>query len=230
MPAGAGGRHPSRRLPGPGGTRDFAAGRGAAAGGTSRCARRKEASHEDIFSPPSAAARQRPTHPAGTLRYRARGGIGPGRQPGRPAVGGGYPGGARRDADPFRGGAAPWACRWHATTRWRYARLAGLVSGCEPRRRGRQTGSELAELRRECERLRRDCARQQALVRATRRTVGLAEAAPAPPNEARPRRGRRPTVRALRVVEQLRAGDGSQTPPEPATEAEAGPGREAGPP
>src|SRR5580704_14763939 len=60
--------------------------------------------------------------------------------------------------------------------------LAGLVSACEDRRRkgrGRASGSDLAALRRECEQLRRECARQQALARATRRTVGLT---PVPPN------------------------------------------------
>src|SRR4051812_10705900 len=43
--------------------------------------------------------------------------------------------------------------------------LDGLVAGCEPRRRGAaQRGpSELATLRQECSRLRRECARQQAL-------------------------------------------------------------------
>src|SRR6516165_9468766 len=53
--------------------------------------------------------------------------------------------------------------------------LDGLLAGCEPRRRGAgQRGpSELATLRQECSRLRRECARQQALVRAAQRTVGL---------------------------------------------------------
>jgi hypothetical protein len=92
--------------------------------------------------------------------------------------------------------------------------LAGLVAACESRRRGRQPGSELAELRRECERLRRECARQQALVRATRRTVGLAEPPTAAPPDAgaRPRRRRRPTARALKVVARLRAAEGEGPP------------------
>jgi hypothetical protein len=83
--------------------------------------------------------------------------------------------------------------------------LDGLVAACESRRRGQQPGSELAQLRQECERLKRECARQQALVRVTRRTVGLAEGPPPPPpkSEGR-RRRRRPTVRALKVVAQLR--------------------------
>jgi hypothetical protein len=83
--------------------------------------------------------------------------------------------------------------------------LDGLVAACESRRRGRQPGSELVQLRHECERLKRECARQQALVRVTRRTVGLAEGPPPPPpkSEGR-RRRRRPTVRALKVVAKLR--------------------------
>src|SRR5207249_8381575 len=54
--------------------------------------------------------------------------------------------------------------------------LAGLVQGCEPVRRGRAaaTGSnELAHLRRENERLARECQRQQALVRLARQAAGL---------------------------------------------------------
>jgi hypothetical protein len=103
--------------------------------------------------------------------------------------------------------------------------LDGLVAACEPRRRGRCPGGNPAgDLRRECERLRRECARQQALVRATRRSVGLAEP-PDPPAtpEVRPRRRkRRPTARALRAAALLRdgtevpAGDDSPAPGEAA--------------
>jgi hypothetical protein len=104
--------------------------------------------------------------------------------------------------------------------------LGGLVTACESRRRGRARGGDpVAELRRECDRLRRECARQQALVRATRRSVGLAEpAAPPPTPEARPRRRkRRPTARALRAVAQLRdeAAPAGVAAPEP--DAPAGP-------
>src|SRR5262249_11541093 len=53
--------------------------------------------------------------------------------------------------------------------------LQGLLAACEPRPRGkvRSPASELAALRRECEQLRRQAARQQALLRVTERTVGL---------------------------------------------------------
>src|SRR5262245_53282640 len=59
--------------------------------------------------------------------------------------------------------------------------LTGLVSACEGRRHGHRGGNELTALRRECEQLRRECGRHKALVRATRRTVGLV--AP-PPSES----------------------------------------------
>ena len=79
--------------------------------------------------------------------------------------------------------------------------MVGLLSACEPCRRGGRprAGGELAALRQECERLRGECARQQALVRAAQRTVGLAPPAPAaatpPPSTGssnRKRRKRRP--------------------------------------
>jgi hypothetical protein len=83
--------------------------------------------------------------------------------------------------------------------------VQGMLLACEPRPLGRQptTASPLAALRRECEQLRRDCARQQALVRAAQRTIGL-PAAPAKPDQKGPkRRPRRPTARALRAAAQL---------------------------
>jgi hypothetical protein len=96
--------------------------------------------------------------------------------------------------------------------------LAGLVAGCESRRgRGKPGGSELASLRRECERLRRECGRQQALVRAARKAAGLAEPPtppePAPSADDWPRRRRRPKVRALRMAAQLRASPGGEATP-----------------
>jgi|SRR5262245_6370370 len=88
--------------------------------------------------------------------------------------------------------------------------LAGLVSSCESRRRGgRRPKNELTALQRECEQLRRECARQQALMRATRRTVGLSTpTAATPPQEGIRKRRRRPAARALKMAallqEQLR--------------------------
>src|SRR5262249_13217632 len=103
--------------------------------------------------------------------------------------------------------------------------LAGLVAACEPRRRGRAAppGNDPVALRRECERLRREGARQQALVRAAQRAVGLApspaEAAPAPAGAGRKRRRRRPTARALRAAALLREQPG---PPPADPPADAG--------
>jgi hypothetical protein len=95
--------------------------------------------------------------------------------------------------------------------------LAGLLAGCEPLRRGRgrSSPSELVSLRHECERLRRDCARQQALVRAAQKTIGLAAPAqlpapaPRPAGKSRKRRPRRPRARALKMAALLR----EETPP-----------------
>jgi hypothetical protein len=85
--------------------------------------------------------------------------------------------------------------------------VQGILLACEPRRMGRQMTAEsaLATLRRECEQLRRECTRQQALVRAVQRTIGLS-----PPPASKPekngtkRRKRRPTARALRAVARLK--------------------------
>src|SRR6516164_9751211 len=86
------------------------------------------------------------------------------------------------------------------------AGLRGLLDACEPKRRGRQQNlvAEAAELRRQNERLQRDVARQQSLVRLTQRAAGLA--APAPPVKAvgKKTRKRKPVARALAVAERLR--------------------------
>jgi hypothetical protein len=107
--------------------------------------------------------------------------------------------------------------------------VAGLVAACEPRRRGRGRPAEgdLVALRRECERLRRECARQQALVRAARRAVGLTGPPPTPPpaEGGRKRRRRRPTARALKMAALLQppaGGPSPAAPPAPEPEAPAG--------
>jgi len=91
--------------------------------------------------------------------------------------------------------------------------LEGLLRACERRPRGRRLTAEreLGKLRREVERLKREAARAQALLRTAQRAVGLR-----PPEAGRPkvdssgkkRRRRRPTTRALRAVELLRADRG----------------------
>jgi hypothetical protein len=85
------------------------------------------------------------------------------------------------------------------------AALAGLVAACEPQPRGQRPDSarRLAALERECERWRRQCLRQQALVRAAQRSIGLA-APPAPAPKAKGKRRRRPVVRALTAAQRLR--------------------------
>lgn len=109
--------------------------------------------------------------------------------------------------------------------------LDGLVAGCEPRRRcaGQRGPSELALLRQEVVRLRRECARQQALLRASQRTRGPVAAAPppAPPapsgGTARKRRPRRPRARALRMATLLREEPPAEAPtaaPTPTVTAE----------
>jgi hypothetical protein len=98
------------------------------------------------------------------------------------------------------------------------AALRGLVGACEPRPRGRArpAEAELADLRRELQRLQRELARQQGLVRLTQRAVGLPP--PAPPagkGRAGGRKARRPAARALRAAARLQgpeAGPAADTP------------------
>jgi hypothetical protein len=82
--------------------------------------------------------------------------------------------------------------------------LQGLVAACAPRPQGRvrTPASELAALQRECAQLRRQVARQQALLRVTERTVGLTVAAPSGKSDrASPKkRQRKPKARALQAA------------------------------
>ena len=86
--------------------------------------------------------------------------------------------------------------------------LQGLVAACAPRPQGRvrTPASELAVLRRECEQLRRQVARQQALLRVTERTVGLSGAAPSAKSDrtSPKKRHRKPKARALQAAAVLR--------------------------
>lgn len=99
--------------------------------------------------------------------------------------------------------------------------LEGLVKACEPRPKGRQRRpeGEIASLTRQVEQLKRDVQRQQALLRAAQRTIGLSEVVREKVVGGRKRRKRRPTVRALRAVAVLRgatAESGAPPSPEPA--------------
>lgn len=91
--------------------------------------------------------------------------------------------------------------------------LSGLLAACEPVPRGPRVdvARQLAALERENQRLKRECDRQQALVRMAERSLGLAPPAKPPlqgKEESRKRgskrRRRRASVRALQVVRGLR--------------------------
>jgi hypothetical protein len=97
---------------------------------------------------------------------------------------------------------------------WEQRALEGLVAACQPRGKGRIVSSrcQIMALEKEVGRLKQECARQQALVRAAQRTIGLAPpAAPKSVTKASGKvagkraRKRRPAVRALKAVAALRA-------------------------
>ncbi len=103
--------------------------------------------------------------------------------------------------------------RYYQLEQWA---LAGLVSACEPAPRGPRVDltRRIKVLEREKGRLQRECDRQQALVRAAQRTLGVtlpsAAKLPVPGKEAgttgapaKRRRNRRPSVRALKAVRAL---------------------------
>jgi len=97
---------------------------------------------------------------------------------------------------------------------WEQRALEGLVAACQPHGGGKIVSSrcQIQALEKEVARLKQECARQQALVRAAQRTIGLA-----PPSSPKPvtkvggkaagKRAlkRRPAVRALKAVAALRA-------------------------
>jgi len=89
--------------------------------------------------------------------------------------------------------------------------LEGLVAALAPRPLGKQPSLEkrLLQLEKELAAARRACARQEALVRLTQRSLGLAALAKppaaAPTKDGKRRQPRRPTVRALKAAQTLRA-------------------------
>jgi hypothetical protein len=114
-------------------------------------------------------------------------------------------------------------CYYHCEKRV----LDAIVRACEPRPRGKVRSPErqVEELKRRISRLEQQCARQQALVRAAQRTIGLAPPAqPAAksqigrggnstkPDVAKRKRQRRPTVRALKAAKMLRAAEAASPP------------------
>ncbi len=107
---------------------------------------------------------------------------------------------------------------------WEQRALAGMVRACEPRPKGKAASDRhhIAVLEKEVARLRQDCTRQQALVRASQRTIGLATSPPAAAKPAakaggkavaktaeavagKAKRKRRPVARALQAVAALQA-------------------------
>jgi hypothetical protein len=87
---------------------------------------------------------------------------------------------------------------------WEDRAMNAFLLGCEARPRGRQSNAEtqLHALTKENERLKRELARQQSLVRLTQRTVGVPP--PAPVKRTGKKKPRRATVRALKRAERLR--------------------------
>lgn len=89
--------------------------------------------------------------------------------------------------------------------------LEGLVAALAPRPQGKQPSLELRvkQLEKELLDAQRACARQEALVRVTQRSLGLAALAkppsPAPATSGKRRKSRKPTVRAMRAAQTLRA-------------------------
>jgi hypothetical protein len=106
---------------------------------------------------------------------------------------------------------------------WEQRALEGFTRACELRPRGKVASErhETARLQKEVGRLRQECMRQQALVRASQRTLGLAAASPPAAKKAdksngksshkssdslggKTKRKRRPVVRALKAAVALR--------------------------
>jgi hypothetical protein len=108
--------------------------------------------------------------------------------------------------------------------------LEGLLKACEPRPRGPRHSleREISQLQAEIERLEREGARSVALLRATRRTVGLPSAErdrekkpAAGAKGEKKRRKRRPTARALRAAKLLRSREeAAEKPVETTTQGE----------
>jgi hypothetical protein len=84
--------------------------------------------------------------------------------------------------------------------------LQGLLAACEAPPRGRQPTAqgEIAALKRRCEQLQQQLVRQQTLLRLAQRSIGLSPATPQAGKPSKGKRRRRPRLRALKAIEQLR--------------------------
>lgn len=86
--------------------------------------------------------------------------------------------------------------------------VEGLLAGCEPRKLGKQKSPEsrLEQLRREVERLRRECARSLALLRNAQRSVGLSlPDRTKKPKKSKGKRRRKPVARGLQAAAALQS-------------------------
>ena len=115
--------------------------------------------------------------------------------------------------------------------------LAGLLAACEARTKGpgRSIEREIAKLRRELAASQRECARQQSLVRAAQRVVGLAAPQPSKPADKHSHtkaRRRRPTARALRAARAIALNSSGTNSPDGVQPAPSrdGDGRDPGAP
>jgi hypothetical protein len=97
--------------------------------------------------------------------------------------------------------------------------LAGLLTACEPRTKGpgRSVEREIAKLQRELAASQRECARQQSLLRAAQRVVGLVPPQPSKAtlkNGAKKTHRRRPTARALRAARTIEVNSSGTNQPD----------------
>ncbi len=105
--------------------------------------------------------------------------------------------------------------------------LKGLVAALEPQPRGKQPSLEgqIVRLEKALQAARRECARQQALVRASQKSLGIkpvpATNAKSPAKDRTGRRKRRPTVRALKAAQAIAAGAVPCEPPSVQQQTEA---------
>jgi hypothetical protein len=103
--------------------------------------------------------------------------------------------------------------------------LHGLLAACEPGRKGRvpSLAQELTLVQRDKERLQREVLRQQALVRAAQRTVGLPPPA-LPKSAGKKKTRRRRLARALHLADRLHNANQDDTPAAAPSPGVASPG------
>ena len=102
--------------------------------------------------------------------------------------------------------------------------LRGLLEACAPLPRGpgKNPAQEVAAARQDNQRLQRELARQQALLRAAQRTLGLsAPAAPAPASKTGKKTRKRRVARALSVAARLQPDRPAAATTEPAATKQA---------